>query len=147
MRASRLKREQAAEQILRRLADENSIWRRQCLKPRGEIGGFADDGALLRGTSTDDLADDNQSCGDADACLKPGTVRTLDAADFSQDADRGPDGAFSRILEGVRESEISENAVAHELGNEAAEPADRAGGGILITPDQTSQQFRIDGAR
>ena len=66
-------------------------------------------------------------------------VRALDVADFGQNADRGTNRAFSRILEGVRETEIGENAIAHEFGDEAAEPADRAGGGVLIAPDQASQ--------
>ena len=69
MRAGGLKLEQAAEQILGRLADENRVGRRQCLKPRGEVRGFADDGALLRGAGADDLADDDQTGGDADARL------------------------------------------------------------------------------
>ena len=74
-------------------------------------------------------------------------VRALDVADFGQDADCGTNCAFSRVLEGVRKAEIGQNAIAHELGDEAAESSDRAGGGILIAPDQTSQQFRIDRAR
>ena len=69
VRASGLKLEQSAEQILRHLADEYRIGRRQCLKPRGEVRGFADDGALLRGARADNLADDDQTCRDADARL------------------------------------------------------------------------------
>ena len=69
VRAGGFELEQSAEQILRRLADEDGVGRRQCLKPRGEIGGFADDGALLRGAGADNLADDDKSGRDADPRL------------------------------------------------------------------------------
>ena len=46
----------------------------------------------------------------------------------------------------LRETEISEHAVAHEFRNEAAEPTDGAGGGILVAPDQAAKQFWIDHA-
>jgi hypothetical protein len=43
--------------------------------------------------------------------------------------------------------EIGQDAVAHELGDETAEAADRAGGGILITADHAAQEFGIDRVR
>ena len=71
-------------------------------------------------------------------------VRQLDAADFGEDVDRCANGAFRGILEGARTAEIGQDPVAHELGDEPAEAADRAGGGILITADHAAKQFGID---
>src|ERR1700722_6505216 len=47
--------EQFAQQILRRLADQDRIGRGERLQPCREIWRFAVDGALLRGAGTDDL--------------------------------------------------------------------------------------------
>ena len=67
--------------------------------------------------------------------------------DFRDDGDRGTDGAFGGILEGERKAEISQDTIAHELGDEAAVSPDRAGSGILITPDQNPEQLGVDFAR
>ena len=139
--------EQAAKQIVRRLADEDGVRLRERLQPRGEIGGLADNGTLLRCAGADDFTDDNEPSGNTDPRLNTRAVRALDAADFRQDADRCAHGAFCRVLEGARETEIGEHAVAHEFRDEAAEPTDRASCGILVAPDQTAQQFGIDHAR
>ena len=80
------------------------------------------------------------------ACTRV-AVRQLDAADFRDDGDRGTNGAFRGILEGERKAEISQDAIAHELGDEAAVSPDRAGGGILVTPDQFPEELGVDFAR
>ena len=113
--------EQSAQQILRRLADQDGVGRRQRLQPRGEIGRFADDGALLRGAGADDFADHDEAGGDADPRLHPRAVGQFDAADFRQNADRGAHRAFGRVLEGARKAEIGQHAVAHEFGDETAD--------------------------
>ena len=137
----------STEQTPGRLADEDGVGRRKRLKPCGEIGGFADDGALLRGASTDDLADHDETRGDADPRLKARPVWALDATHFCNNGESGTNGTFGRVLEGMREAEISQNAVAHELGDEAAEPPDRTSHRVLITSDQHAQKLRIDRAR
>ena len=88
--------EQPAQQILRRFADENGVRSGERLQPRGEIGRFADNGALLRRAGADDFADDDQTGGDADPGLDRRAVRQFDAADFGQHRDRGANGAFRR---------------------------------------------------
>ena len=135
---------QPTQQILGCLADQNGVGPGERLQPRGEIGGFANDGALLRDADPDDFADHDEAGGDPDPCLHPRPVRQFDLADFRQDAERGANGALGRILEGAGKTEIGQNAVAHELGDEAAVPPDRAGGGVLVTPDQTPKLLRID---
>ena len=67
-------------------------------------------------------------------------------ADFGQDIDRGANRPLRRVLEGARKAEIGQHAVAHEFGDEAAEPSDRAGHGVLIAADQRAQKLGIDRA-
>jgi len=135
------------EEMLSCLAYEDSVGRSERLKSRREIGSFADDSALLRGAGSDDFADHAETRGDADSRLKPRPVRARDAADFRQDTDRGANGAFGRILEGARKAKISQNAIPHDSGDEAAEPPNRTHSGVLIAPDQRAQRLGIDRTR
>jgi hypothetical protein len=144
--ACRFELEQSAEQILRTFADEDRVRCRKRLKPRREIGSLADNGPLLGGAGADDFAH-NEPGSDADTSLQPRAVRALDVADFRHDGDRGAYRPLRRILEGAGETEIGEHAIAHEFGDKAAETSNRAGGDVLITPDQISQHFGIDFAR
>ena len=146
VRAGGFELEQSTQQILRRLADEDRIGRGERLQPCRKIWRFADDGALLRGAAADDLADHDEAGGDADARLNPRAVGQFDAGDFGQDIDRGANCPLRRILEGARKAEIGQHAVAHEFGDEAAEPSDRAGDGVLIAADQPAQKLGIDRA-
>ena len=134
------------KQILRRLADQDRVGRGERLQPCREIWRFADDGALLRGAAADDLADHDEAGRDADARLNPRAIGQLDACDFGQDIDRGANRPLRRVLEGARKAEIGQHAVAHEFGDEAAEPSDRAGHGVLIAADQRAQKLGIDRA-
>ena len=145
--ACRFEPEQSAEQILRAFADQDRVRCRKRLKSRREIGGLADNGPLLGGAGADDFADHNEPGRDADTGLQARAVRALDVTDFRQDGDRGADRPLRRVLEGAGEAEIGEHAIAHEFGDKAAEPSDRTGGDVLITPDQISQLFGIDFAR
>ena len=144
--AGRFELEQSAQQVLRRLADQDRIGRGERLQPCREIWRFADDGALPRGATADDLADHDEAGGDADARLNPRAVGQFDAGDFGQDIDRGANCPLRRVLEGARKAEIGEDAVAHEFGDEATEPSDRAGHGVLIAADQRAQKLGIDRA-
>ena len=75
---------------------------------------------------------------------EPAYVRQFDTGDFSQHIDRGANSALRGVLEGARKAEIGQHAVAHELGDEATVPSDRAGHGVLIAPDQRAQKLGID---
>ena len=142
-----LELEQSAQQILGGLTDENGVGCGQRLQPRGEIGCFADDGSLLRGAAADDFAHHDEAGGNSDSRLRWRIVRQLDTADFRQDGDRRANGPFRGIFKGERKAEIGQDAIAHELGDEAAISSDRARSGILIAPDQTSEKLGIDFAR
>ncbi len=98
----------------------------------------------MRRAYTNDFADNDEAGRDSDSCLYPRVIRQLDSADFRQDAKRGVNCAFRSVFEGARKTEISQNAIAHELGDEAAVSPYRAGGGVLITPDQIAEEFGID---
>src|ERR1700685_3795401 len=125
MSAGVLEFKHPAQQVPGRLADENGIRPGQRLQPRSEVGCLANNGAFLSDAGADDLPDHDEPGGDADPCLDPRLIRQLDIADFREDADPRPYRAFRRILEGARKAEISQDPVAHELGNEAAIASDR----------------------
>ncbi len=136
--------EQATGDPLRGLGDDDGVGRGNRLQPGGQVRGFADDIALPRRALADQIADHDETGGDADPRLHPRIVWQFDAAYFRQDADCGANGTLCRILEGTGKTEIGQNAIAHELGDEAAVSPDRAGGGVLIAPDQTAEQFGVD---
>src|SRR5579863_10208367 len=114
------------------LADENSVRGGKRLQSRSEIGRLTDDSAFLRGAAANDLPDDHKTGGNADPGAHRRPVWAGNAADVREDRQRRADSALSGILECARESEIGENAVAHEFGDVAAVASDRAGGGVLI---------------
>jgi hypothetical protein len=138
--------EHVAHKLTRRLTDQDGVRCGERLQARRQVRRLADDRVLLRGSGPDDLADNDQAGGDADACLQPPSVRPLDLADRRQHADCGADGALCRVLVGVRKTEIGKHAVAHELGDEPAKTAYGTGGSILIAPHQCAQRLWIDGA-
>src|SRR4029077_5845439 len=113
------------------------------LQPRRQIGSVANDGALLRGTCADHFADDDEAGGNADPRLDRVAVRPKDLANVGQDTDGGADGAFCRVLEGAWKAKVSQNAVAHEFGDESAESRDCSRGGVLIALEQISEQFGV----
>jgi hypothetical protein len=114
-----------------------------CNQPGGEIGSLADDGALLRNAGADDLTDNDKPRRDTDPRLQTHPVRAPNRADVRRDGESGTDGAFGRIFEGARKPKVGEDAVAHELGDEAAEPADRTSTDILKTPYQRAQKLGV----
>ena len=82
MFAGVLQFKQSTQQILGCLADQNGVGPGERLQPCGEIGGFANDRALLRGADPDDFADHDKAGGDPNPCLHPGLVRQFDVTDF-----------------------------------------------------------------
>jgi hypothetical protein len=63
--------EQRADLPARALGNDDGIWLRHRLQPCGEIGGLADDCVLLRRTGADQIANNDEPRGDADADLQP----------------------------------------------------------------------------
>ena len=136
--------EKTAQQFLRRFADEDAIRPSQRLQPCGEVGRFTDDGPLLRHAGADDFADHDEASGNADACLHARAFRRFDGTDFRQNSDRGTNGAFRGILEGMGKAEIGQHAIAHEFGDEPAVAPDRACHRVLVSPDYAAQKLRIE---
>ena len=136
--------EKAAQQFLGGLADQDAVRAGQRLQPRGEIGRFTDDGALLRHPGADDFADHDEAGGDTDPRLHARAIGHFDGANFRQNADRGANRALCRVLEGAGKTEIGQYAIAHELGDETAIASDHAGHRVLVSPDQPAKQFRIE---
>jgi hypothetical protein len=82
------------------------------LQTGGEVGRFADDRLFLRRALADQIADDHQSGGDADARLELDgfDIEPTDGIDHAQPrADR----ALGVVLMCPRVAEINQNTVAH----------------------------------
>ena len=97
--------EQSAEQTLGRLADQDSVGRRQRLQPRREIGRLADDGALLRACRCQRFRrprPDRWRCRPGpEAARRPGARCRPTSARI---AERRANRALGGILEGAAES-------------------------------------------
>lgn len=63
--------EAGPEQALRRLADHHLTGTRECLQSRREVGCVTDDRLLLRRILADEITDNDETRGDADACRQP----------------------------------------------------------------------------
>lgn len=130
--------------ICRRVAVGNDQGARpgQRLQAGGEVWRLADDTALLRGTRTDQIANDDETGGDAD----PHTQRLLcgEPADRIDHAKTGAGRAFGIVLMRLRIAEINEHAVAHILGDKAAKAADGVGHTAMIGADDLAQILGIE---
>ena len=136
--------EELAQEPARDAGDEHAMRFGERLQPGGEIGRVADDGLLLRGAAADDLADDDEAGGDADP---RGERAVADAPHRGDDLEPGAGGALGAVLVRLGIAEISEHAVAHELGEETVEARDDAGAGVLVLPDQRPEILGIEPAR
>ena len=101
------------------------------LQPRGEVRGLADHRLLLCGAGAQQVAHDGEAAGDADACGQP-LAGWRNLADRLQRGQGGAHGALGIGLVGLRPAEIDQDAVAHVLGDEALEAADRLGDAAVV---------------
>ena len=130
MCAETLAGEDVAEEIARGGADQDGVGAGEGLQAGGEVGRFADDGLLARGTFADCLADDDESARDTNARGEAGPVAARDP------------GAERR--QRVEDCEARADAVAHELGDEAVEAPNGLAHGLLIGADHIAHVLGID---
>ena len=119
------KLEQIAEQFSCALSDDDGVRLGNALQTRRKVRRLADDCLLLSRTRSDQVADDDEPGGDADAGLQrsAGSSAPLTACDQLQPRPYRPLGI---VLMGLRIAEIHEHAVAHVLRHEPAEAAARS---------------------
>src|SRR5215831_2642456 len=81
--------EEIADQPTRARGNDDGVRLGQGLQPRGEVRCFADDRLLLRRALADQIADDHEPGGDADARLELDGP-DIEATDGIDDAERRP---------------------------------------------------------
>jgi hypothetical protein len=141
------KAEHVAEQPTRRRRQDDAPGLGETLQPRGQIGRVADHGLFLRRPLADDVADDDEARGDADArgelFPRAGLESCNDFGDFEPRVHR-PRGV---VLVRAREAEVGQNAVAHEFGDEAVIARDDARDRVLIGANDQTHVLRIESRR
>jgi hypothetical protein len=118
--------EAVAEQPMRARSDENRFGLGHRLQASGEIRRLAGDGTLSGRTHTEQVADNDDARGDADAYLQSASIRAFELSYFIDDGQRRADGMLRRIFVGPWIAEVGEHTVAHELRDETVEPDVRA---------------------
>jgi hypothetical protein len=146
LRPKRLQVEAPAQQALGRLCDHNASALGERLQARRQMGGVADDNLLLRRpmsdgspTTTVPVAMPMRTCNAAFA----GVSSLATALAMSSPARTARSASSSWALK----AEISEHAVAHELGDETVVARDRARTGVLIGTDHPPHIFWIEPRR
>ncbi len=146
--------EQFTGKTPRHCIDDDRVRRRRRLQARREIGRFADDIALLHFAGAEQLADDDQAGGDADAHLmgphlflprvrgRVGRGKAL-CHGFRQ-RQRAAHGIFGVVFMRLRIAEIDEDAVAHIFRDIAAELGHGFGRAFVIGGDDLAQILRIE---
>ena len=111
--------EQIAEQFSCALLDDDRVRLGYSLQARREIRCLADNRLLLSRTRTNQVADDNESGGDADPRFQRSTcLQRIRRCDQLQPGPRRP---FGVILMGLRVAEIDQDAIAQIFCYVAAE--------------------------
>ena len=130
---------------MRCLIDGDAARRRLGLQACRKIRRLADHRLLLRGARSDQVADDDEPRGDADAALQRrlGGERSHRGDEF----ERRPYRALGVIFVRLRISEIDERTVAHVLGDEPAEALDALRNALLIARDDLEQVLGIHARR
>ena len=119
----------------------------EALQPRGEIGRVADDRLLLRRAFAHETADDDKAGRDADANAELFARAGLQARHDFGDFERRVDRPRRVVLMRAGEAEIGENAVAHELRDEAVIARHHARDRVLIGADDLAHVLGVEPRR
>jgi hypothetical protein len=140
-----LKLEKIAEQFSRPLGDDHLVWLGDRLQPRGQIGRFADDSALLRVARSNEVADHDQPGRNTDPGSQSG--RRLERGYRRGQLQSRPYRALGVVLVRLRVAEIYEDTVAEIVRDEPAKAAYALGDAFLIGRDDLTQVFRVHACR
>ena len=140
-----LELEEIAEKPPRAVGDDDHVRLGDALQARREVRRLADDAALLRFARADEVADDDQPGRDADAHLQAERGGGLQLRHRLDQRKPGQHRALGVVLVGLGIAEISQHAVAHVFGDEAAGLANRLGAASMIGADDLSHDPRGPG--
>ena len=131
----------------RRIGDHHLAGGSSRLQARCKIRSVADHRLLLRGTLADQIADHHEAGCDADPSGQSLARRRLQLADRFGERQSRPNRPLRFVLVRPRIPEVGQHTVAHELGDEALEPGDHPGAGVLIRPDHLAHVLGIEPRR
>ena len=117
----------------------------QSLQPGGEVRGFADQPALLRGTGADQVADHYEATGDAEPHVQ--WLQRGEPADRVDDGEPGSHRPLGVVLMGFRVAEINQHPIAHEFGDKPGEAGNGVGDAAVIGADHLAQILGIEARR
>ena len=130
-------------ELMRRRANKDAAGLRQRLKPGRQIGRIADNCLLSRRADACCASRNDETRGDAHACLQRSSIGLPQPPDLLHDFQTGPDGAISRVLLRLRKTKIHQDAVAKVLRDMSFESVNRRDAGFAILAQQLDQIFRI----
>jgi hypothetical protein len=138
--------EEIADQPAGACGDDDGIRLGQGLQPGGQVGRFTDDRLLLRRTLANQIANDHQPGGNADARLELDGF-DIETTDIVDDAQSRPDRPLGIVFMRSRVTEIDQNPVAHVFGDKAIEASDDIGDGAVISGNNLAQILGVEPRR
>jgi hypothetical protein len=139
-----LQLEQIAEKFSCAFSNYNVVRLGDALEASRNVRRLADNRLLLSSARSDQIADYDQSGGNADAGLQwSSRLQPVHRLDLFQPR---PDRSLGIILMGLRIAEIDQHAVAHVFRHEPAEPLHSLGDALLISGNDLAQVLRVHSA-
>ena len=145
LRSEIIELKQHADLPSRALGDHERARCGQRLQACGQVRGFADYPPLLRGTRTNQVADNDKPAGDAEPHIQRFPCRQT--ADSVDDGEPGADRPLGVVLVSFGIAEVDQYSIAHVLGDKPGEARDRIGDAAVIGADNLSQILGIEALR
>src|SRR5262249_53594008 len=130
--------EEIAAQLAGCRRDHDSIRLGERLQPGGEVRRFTDDRLLLRRAFADQIADDHDPRGDADASLQ---IKATHGTDHTQ---RCADRPLGIVLVRLRVAEINQDPVTHVFGDKAVKRGTDLGDSAMVGTNDLAKILRIE---
>ena len=117
------------------------------LEARRQVRGLANHGLLLRPALADQLADHDQTGGDADPSSQRFAGGRLQSRQRIDDREPGPDRPLGIVLMRPRPPEVGQHTIAHVLGDVALPALDHLGAGAMIGADHVPHVLGVEPRR
>lgn len=144
LRPKVFKLEDLAEKPARSLRDDDRVRFGQRLQARRQVGRLADHGLLLGGARADEIADHDETGGDADANLQGNARGGLQLRRRLHKRKPGMHGALGVMLMGSRIAKISQHPVAHIFGDETASLRDEIGAAVVVCANDLTRVLGVE---
>ena len=147
LHAKRLGLETVAEQLARRVGQDNRSRARERLQARGDVGRLAGDAKRLASGPRAHLACDDdsrvQSNPHPDGYLEPVAQPLVQRDELVEDLQRGVDGSLRVVLVRPRIAEVGDHSVPLPLGRIAVEAFDRTRASTLVVGQHLAEVLGV----